>query len=477
MNRKRSDWAFIAFVLLFAVGAGIVLGMCAPVWPATPYVPGGPAVRVYDGGTGAHDAATARRNLGISTGNIPGLRDTLSTLSYVALLNPLVRVLDSQLWIKNVSDTTKKAQFSAASIPTGTTRTYTFPAISGTFMLTGDLLTPGIAHYDGLFRIKDGDLFLKNSSDTTKKTQLTVGSATATTRTLTLPDTTGTLAALNKTQTFTKAQTFAPASDVAAIQITSPAGAVDNTFVVYSTDAGAIMSYIDPNGANVAPVFALKQAGGTFGFTIQPKAAPAANRVYSVDGSLANTDFMMTGGAQTAAGAKTLSGACIISGASTITGATAANVDGTVSHWRLRDQSDLTKQVAANLSQVTTSTTRIDTIPDYSGQRVVRINARDFVTQTANIGSTTICTSPVAGNYRVSIYGVVTGILGGAVTVTIGWTDPQQAQTATSTFGLGVGSYITLDTPVRVASGNITLSSTGYVTGTYSVYARVEALP
>jgi hypothetical protein len=416
MNRRRSDWIFIAAVLALALGLGAMLGTCAPVWPAS-YYPGGPAVRIYDGGTGAHDAATARRNLGISTGNIPGFRDSLSTLSYVALLNPLVRVLDSQLWLKNAADTTKKAQFSAASIPTGTTRTYTFPAISGTFAL------------------------------------------------------------LEATNTFTTTQTIDLSSDIKGLNVRANPSNSNPSINIFDTVDLLNSFQVTPDGALQCTSFGVLDISTGLGINIVPKSAVGTARTYKIDNSIANTDFMMTGGTQTASGAKTLSGACIVSGATTITGATAANVDGTVSHWRLRDQSDLTKQVAANLSQITTTTTRIDTIPDYSGQRVIRINARDFVGQTANIGSTTICTSPVAGNYRVSTYGVVTGILGGAVTVTIGWTDPQQAQTATSTFGLGVGSYITLDTPVRVASGNITLSSTGYVTGTYSVYARVEALP
>jgi len=471
IRARGRDVAFIWCIAALLFGLVAILGTCEPdlVRAQTYYRPGGPAVRIADGGTSAHDAATARRNLGISTANIVGFRDSLSSLFYPAIQDPLLRVKDSQFWIKNVSDTTKKAQFSAASIPTGTTRTYTFPSGSGTFFMVNDLLTPGIAHFEGLFRTKDSDLFLLGAADTTKKTQFTVGSATSTTRTLTLPDTTGTLATLNKTQTFTVAQTFSPAADNTGVAVITPGGALQNAISVYSTDAGSLGSYIDPGGANFAPSYVLHDYGLTTGVTLIAKAATTSNKTYKVDNAIAtNAEFIMTTGTQTMSGNKTFTGANVATNEQLeMNGA-----DNTKSTFA--DFTDATKELTFYLGGLTTATTRKDSIPDANGTLTLRRSTRDMTGLTANVAATDLATTPTAAKYRISVYGVVTTVLGAAVTVTLGWTDAKQAQTAAVVFATPAGSYVSMNQPIQVASGSVTITTTGYTTGTYSLYTWVE---
>lgn len=117
------------------------------------------------------------------------------------------------------------------------------------------------------------------------------------------------------------------------------------------------------------------------------------------------------------------------------------------------------------------------TLPDYSGMLIPRIASGDYPTQTANLGSTTVYTTTAAGMYRVSIYAVVQSVMGGNLTITYGWTDPKQAQSATLTLLLAAGTTARSAQSLYCATGTaITIATSGYVSGTYDLWVRVEAV-
>lgn len=108
---------------------------------------------------------------------------------------------DDTALIKNSVDPTKLAIISAASITTGTTRTYTLP--DATTALVGLATTQTLSNKS----LSDATTFIVDSLDTTKKVQFEVsGVTTGTTRTLTVPDASGTLV-LTSSVPFTKSFT------------------------------------------------------------------------------------------------------------------------------------------------------------------------------------------------------------------------------------------------------------------------------
>lgn len=117
------------------------------------------------------------------------------TYGYTVVVNNIARnmvagggstFVDSAFRITGSSDATKRIAFEAdTSITTGTTRTATMPDKNGTLAMTSDILGPTFA--DNVFRIT-------GSADSSKLAAFEVdGFTTATTRTFTLPNATGTL--------------------------------------------------------------------------------------------------------------------------------------------------------------------------------------------------------------------------------------------------------------------------------------------
>ena len=116
-----------------------------------------------------------------------GSSNTLTGLSSVTSTAVITNDGTSGLAIRDADDATRIARFDSGTISTSTTRTYTFPDENGT-LLTSASTIPGGTFVDSTFRISD-------DGDATKKLAFECsGITTGNTRTLTVPDSDGTIA-------------------------------------------------------------------------------------------------------------------------------------------------------------------------------------------------------------------------------------------------------------------------------------------
>lgn len=134
-------------------------------------------------------------------------------------------VTDSIFTIVDNSDATKKIAFQASGITTATTRTLTAPDASGTLTLNAATQTLQNKTLDNTNAIaaKDTTFTIEDDGDATKKIAFQAsGITTATTRTLTVPDASGTLTLNAATQTLQNK----------TIDNTNTVAAKDSTFTI-----------------------------------------------------------------------------------------------------------------------------------------------------------------------------------------------------------------------------------------------------
>ena len=101
----------------------------------------------------------------------------------------------------------------------------------------------------------------------------------------------------------------------------------------------------------------------------------------------------------------------------------------------------------------------------------------DLTAQSANVGSTNLTKSVGPGMYRVTAYLEGTTIGTGTLTVNLAWTDDVGATTDSGlTFLLTGTGRASRTVPLYLASGEISYSTSGYLTGAYALRIRVESL-
>jgi hypothetical protein len=130
------------------------------------------------------------------SGAVVGTSDS-QTLTNKTLDNTdALTVKDTNLTIQDDGDTTKQAVFQASGITTAATRTYTLPDANTTFVGTGvtQTLTNKTLDNTSTVTLKDDHFTLQATGDTTKQMLLDLSAiTTGNTRTVTMPDASGTM--------------------------------------------------------------------------------------------------------------------------------------------------------------------------------------------------------------------------------------------------------------------------------------------
>ena len=254
----------------------------------------------------------------------------------------------------------------------------------------------------GSFQTSDAGFTLFDNVDVTKKLQLQLSPiTTGTTRTLTVPDATDTLAVLGLAQTFTGVQTF--------------------TGMGHGMGSGTTTGTI-----NIAT-----------GATASGQTKTLNLGAFGVNGSI-NT-ITIGPAAAGATGTTTLNGPVIALGAN----ATAFNVKGSI--FFLQDDADPTKQALFNMSLLTTGTTRSYKLPDATGTTFMML---DIGPQTVTGNTTCANANNTFGNATTT----------GTVSLASGAMASGQTKTVNIGTGGAAGSNANVTIGSVVATSAITLN-------------------
>ena len=256
-------------------------------------------------------------------------------------------------------------------------RTITFPDAGGTVALTSDIVYPVTPSNTVTFTNKTIALGSNTVSGTIAQFNTAVTDATLATTTGTETLTNKTFNLANNTLTGTLAQFNTAISDATLVSTTGTETLTNKSFTAptltgSSTSAGSIIFKEDTdNGTNSAT---LKGPASTADVTITLPAETGT--VLTSASSIANSNLANS---SVTVGS---TGIALGSSATTITGLTSITSNALVTNdngFRVRDNSDNTKQLAFECSGISGSTTRTLTVPDSNGT----IGTEDFATAIA----------------------------------------------------------------------------------------------
>ena len=256
-------------------------------------------------------------------------------------------------------------------------RTITFPDAGGTVALTSDIVYPVTPSNTVTFTNKTIALGSNTVSGTIAQFNTAVTDATLATTTGTETLTNKTFNLANNTLTGTLAQFNTAISDATLVSTTGTETLTNKSFTAptltgSSTSAGSIIFKEDTdNGTNSAT---LKGPASTADVTITLPAETGT--VLTSASSIANSNLANSSVTVGSTGIALGSSATTIAGLTSITSnAVVTNDNG----FRVRDNSDNTKQLAFECSGISGSTTRTLTVPDSNGT----IGTEDFATAIA----------------------------------------------------------------------------------------------
>jgi hypothetical protein len=151
---------------------------------------------VYCDGTNVVDALTVLTS-GSTFATLTGIETlTNKTLTSPTINTPTITVNDNAFTLQDNGDTSKKAVFELSGITTATTRTLTVPNASDTLMALALAQSPTNKTFDvtNIWTVRDDRWTMQDSGDVTRQMAFQLSGITSgQTRTLTVPDTSGTL--------------------------------------------------------------------------------------------------------------------------------------------------------------------------------------------------------------------------------------------------------------------------------------------
>ena len=316
-------------------------------------------------------------SLGATQGTFTGLTSLTSGILIAGSGANAVSINGSNGSINFEGSTDNEFETTLAVTDPTADRTITFPDAGGTVALTSDIVYPVTPSNTVTFTNKTIALGSNTVSGTIAQFNTAVTDATLATTTGTETLTNKTFNLANNTLTGTLAQFNTAISDATLVSTTGTETLTNKSFTAptltgSSTSAGSIIFKEDTdNGTNSAT---LKGPASTADVTITLPAETGT--VLTSASSIANSNLAnssITVGS---------TGIALGSSATTITGLTSITSNALVTNdngFRVRDNSDNTKQLAFECSGISGSTTRTLTVPDSNGT----IGTEDFATAIA----------------------------------------------------------------------------------------------